>query len=316
MGSGEKRHLCLAVIILLLGINFIIITDIDFVKGWIFPPFYGMITIDQESEMAYVAPDQDGIINFNGSISVWFHGGPFYVGDNFLVEISAEAGEWSVSDIPPMILNRSKWKCDFNFTVYVPTGTPIWEGRTVNVTGTWKALETNATGSLRGDSALIEINPYCKLDVKSPGRVKIKAGGSGNIKVTASNKGNCDNRIFLNIDNLYEMEKRGWEFDINHKAMRLKYNETCQFNISIGVPYNARSDNYRINITILSRPDEIGTKSTPGYQGILEVKVENNFWNSIHPKARNPLVFGALVIMVIGMISLYLRKRRGNKRRL
>jgi hypothetical protein len=190
------------------------------------------IALAQAKQTAYVAPGQDGIVSFTGTVFLRLPTSPTYEGVR--VQLFTSAGEWYATTpdqmiFPPVIKQR-----DFIVSVYVPTGAQYNKSGQLTVWGRWYCLNSDKNGTIPPATAIILVKKFYQTELEVQDRLlRIHPGGSTDTMLYLRNKGNGEDRTRLEITNVKGLEEEGLKVSLERDKYTINMNQIEWANISI-----------------------------------------------------------------------------------
>jgi hypothetical protein len=159
------------------------------------------ILLAQTKQTAYVAPGQDGIVTFTGTVSANVPWPP--ESEGLEVRLKPDAGDWCVIAPPAMLFSKAEEQKSFSIRVYVPTGTSTSYPGQLSVAGTWRQQNTTLGGNIPPATAIIFIKQYTQIELNNAeGVISLHQGQKMNTTLMVHNMGNGDEKVRLEIFNL------------------------------------------------------------------------------------------------------------------
>jgi len=205
------------------------------------------IALAQAKQTVYVAPGQDGIVTFTGTVFVQVPWSPNI--QYLVVDLSADAGSWPVSVPPSLTFSKAVKQQSFTISVQAPIGAPADESHTLTVGGTWHYEPGMTGGQCEPATAIILIKQYytCDLETKTP-FIEALANERLDTSVLVKNTGNGDDEIQLEIANHEDLAIRGIDVYLSDSKVSVEYNETVETGIIIQVDRYAAHGPYDIEV--------------------------------------------------------------------
>ncbi len=205
------------------------------------------IALAQAKQTAYVAPGQDGIVTFTGTVFAQIPWSPNI--QYLVVDLYADAGGWPTSVPPSLTFSRAQKQQSFTLSVQVPTGTSSQSDQTVKVGGYWHYEPGMDGGEVEPTSALIFVKQYYGLDLSSESPF-LEALVEETVETTVfvENEGNGDDEIQLDIANKQDLLDAGIQALFTDERVDVGYNETAEVGLFIKVDRYAAHRSYEIEI--------------------------------------------------------------------
>lgn len=295
------------IIVMLLTAIFIPITN-DHSEAVCPGDTYGpVIQIAQPKQTASVAPGQDGIVEFTGTVFVQIPWTPEM--EQLIVALEPRAGDWLVSSPPPLIFTRAIKQKSFIVKVLVPTGTSQSVMGQLEVGGKWKDLNSSTWVAIPPATAIIVVDQFSQVDLDSPkGYIRIEQGQGVKTHVKVHNYGNGKERIRAWIDNIQELEDRGWKIEYGPEKMEIEENGYSRFNLSLKSSEIIRTGLYQVKIAAIIAGSTCEDPFV--YDHVLFIEVEEREILGI--KMGTWIFFNWTLIILIGIVSAFIiitRKR-------
>jgi len=205
------------------------------------------IALAQAKQTVYVAPGQDGIVTFTGTVFVQVPWSPNI--QYLVVDLSADAGSWPVSVPPSLTFSKAVKQQSFTISVQAPIGAPAGVSHTLTVGGTWHYEPGMTGGQCEPTTALIFVNQYYDLDLSSQYPfVEARVEETVETTVKVDNVGNGKDDIQIEIVNREELLEAGIQALFAEERIDLGYNETAEVGLLIKVDRYTAHRSYEIEI--------------------------------------------------------------------
>ncbi len=121
------------------------------------------ISLDSYRGTAYVAPGQDGIVTFTGTVTAQV---PYQPDIQYLiVYLECDAGGWPVTTPPEMMFTNEITEQSFQVQVKVPMGTSSTGNYSLTIGGTWRYSPGALGGTISTISAVIIVDQFYDFDI-------------------------------------------------------------------------------------------------------------------------------------------------------
>jgi len=295
---GRKARIC--TIIILLSVIFIPLVPhpVDSVC----PSSPGVtITIAQPKQTVNVAPGQDGIVTFTGTVMAQIPWEPKF--QYLVVQLSPDADGWPTSRPPPLIFTRQVKMKIFSVDVYVPTGTSRSYHGQFSMGGKWRFQNTTIGGTLYPATAIIVVQQYDMVVLDSPERyIKIEQGQSLHTHVKVENRGNADEHLWARINNRKELESKGWKIDLTPDKMAVQEKNSTLLELDLSSSETMELGFHTLSIKVAIA--EAGYESPFVYDHDIIIEVREMEMFGI--KLGIWLIFEYSLIILLGMVTSFL----------
>jgi hypothetical protein len=232
--SKVARFGIFLVMVLMLGSIFIYIPKEDEKVEAIGGPAI-TIRITQPRVTAYVAPGQDGIVTFTGTVEAQIPWDPSF--QYLIVQLTADAGGWPASNPPALIFNRATKQRDFALSVQVPIETSKKTQQQLSLTGRWSYSPGIGGGTIPASTAIISVEQYYQFSVgcEKP-YVQVQPGSSLGFRLRLINEGNSNDRLRVEIKNLKELADQGWTVQLSQDKFAVPEKQEKVLTVSVTTP--------------------------------------------------------------------------------
>ncbi|MGA1848743.1 MAG: choice-of-anchor T family protein [Thermoplasmatota archaeon] len=205
------------------------------------------IALAQTKQTAYVAPGQDGIVTFTGTVFVQVPWSPNI--QYLVVDLTADAGDWPVSVPPSLTFSKAVKQQSFVISVQVPIGTSSGDTYGLTVGGYWHYEPGMTGGECEPATALIFVKQYYDLDLSSENPfLEALVDEKVETTVLVDNKGNGKDEIQLSIANADELLEAGIQALFSEELVDVGFNETAEVGLFIKVDRYTAHQSYEIEI--------------------------------------------------------------------
>jgi hypothetical protein len=228
---------------------------------------------------------------------------------DILVDITANAGDWSSSSSQTLIFNKGRIQNSFVSSIIIPKGAKPSDSREVVFTGTWRYSEGTKSGSTDTFQYPVEIIPTGYVTVSDDlSDIVVNENQKEDFHIGVENIGSAEVRIRLEIrtysENIIVICQKN---EIN-----IPVNQIGSFNISV---QNTDGKKGKFNFSIIIKNQDIPTYNsiTKDYQGSIKERNESN--PNINVLLLIPLIILEIIIdiLVFKFIVKRIRKRKERK---
>ena len=248
------------------------------------------ITLPQSKQTAYVAPGDDGLVTFTGTVTAVAPWSPSV--QTLIVFLEADAGGWAVTNPPAMEFTEGVTEQDFAITVQVPPETSHMIQGTLRVSGKWRYSPGSMQGSIDEVTALIYIDQYfdCDLDTSTPD-LEAEKGGRAEFIVDAINNGNANDEMIIEILNLDHLVSQEINIQLSDHVILVPEQQSREITIIASVRDSASTGGYTITVHVRSKlAEEVGKPcDTDTIDLYLEVVREIEEVEEPNPEPEEPL---------------------------
>ena len=216
------------------------------------------ITLHQSKQTAYVAPGDDGIVIFTGTVTAVAPWSPDV--QTLIVHLEADAGGWVVTNPPAMEFTKGVTEQDFAVTVQAPPETSHMVQGTLTISGKWRYSPGTMQGSIDETTALIYIDQYfdCDLDTSTPS-LEAEKGGNAEFIVDAINNGNANDDMTIEIINLEHLVSEDINIQLSDHVIAVPEQQSREISIIATVHDSASIGGYTITVHVSSKlAEEVG----------------------------------------------------------
>lgn len=245
----KKLSCAIISMILILGAFFIFGESTDDVDAVGEPEI--RIELAQTKQTAYVAPGQDGVVTFTGTVTVQIPWSPNI--QYLVVTLEASCLDWPVSVPPSLTFNKAQKQQSFTLSVQVPVGTPVTTSAILFVNGTWQYSPGVTGGECDGATAVIVIKQFYSFTASPKEAVTyVEEDSIGEMAFMVENLGNGDDRIRMEILNSAELQEYGILVIPSKETVKLPYDEIVEAFLIITVDDNAIFDTFQVEVRFTS----------------------------------------------------------------
>ncbi|MEA3559248.1 MAG: choice-of-anchor T family protein, partial [Candidatus Thermoplasmatota archaeon] len=219
------------------------------------------IELSQSKQGAYVAPGQDGIVTFTGTVYAEIPWAPNV--QYLVVNLNAKCSDFPVSVPPALTFSKAQKQQSFQLSIQVPIGTSSMESYTLYVNGTWSYSPGVASGECDGATAVVFVKQYYDLDLGSDDPiVDCERPGDAVFVLQVTNTGNGLDEIGLELDDRDELADASVNVFLNDDSIRLDLGETKDVKIRVEVEDPARMGTFEVDVSAYSKiANDIGHPS-------------------------------------------------------
>jgi hypothetical protein len=216
------------------------------------------IQITQPKQTAYVAPGEDGIVTFTGTVVAQIPWDPNV--QYLVVTLTADAGGWPVSNPPALTFSRATKQQPFTLSVQVPIETSKTTQGQLSVSGRWSYSPGITGGTITPATAIIVVDQYYQFSVgcEKP-YVQVQPGSSLGFRLRLINEGNANDRLRVEVQNLKELADKGWTIQLSQDKFAVPEKQEKVLTVSVTTPvkWNVwKNDVTTIQIRIISAQAE------------------------------------------------------------
>jgi len=216
------------------------------------------ITIAQPKQTAYVAPGQDGIVTFTGTVEAQIPWDPSF--QYLVVQLSADAGGWPASNPPALIFSRQTKMRTFSLSVQVPIETSKKTQGQLSLSGRWSYSPGALGGTIPAATAIIVVEQYYQFSVGcDKPYVQVNPGSSLGFRLRLINEGNANDRLRVEVKNLKELADRGWTIQLSQDKFAVPEKQEKVLTVSVTTPvkWNVwKNDVTTVQIRVISAQAE------------------------------------------------------------
>jgi hypothetical protein len=177
------------------------------------------ISLDQSAQTAQVAPGQQGIVTFTGSVTCNETGLGSTV-QNVQVSLSSSAGGWATTITPStMTFSNMNEVQTFSVSVKIPPGTSSYISQEMIVGGTAQVVPGVTNQQLEEAKAIINVKQFYKFQINcTEPFIECPPGGAGVYNINILNRGNGQDTIRLEVEDGQE--------ELNAESILLQVSQT------------------------------------------------------------------------------------------
>ncbi|MFW3146881.1 MAG: choice-of-anchor T family protein [Thermoplasmatota archaeon] len=193
------------------------------------------IQLAQAKQTAYVAPGQDGIVTFTGTVFAQI---PWSPNIQYLqVNLQAEAGGWPVSVPPALTFSRAQKQQSFTVSVQVPPETSKANTGQLSVSGRWSYSPGLGGGTIPASTAIITIDQYYQFSIgcEKPYQ-QVTPGSSLGFKIRLMNEGNANDQLRVEVTNQDKLNNDGWTIQLSQNKFQVLEKQEQSLTISVTTP--------------------------------------------------------------------------------
>ncbi|MFO8050911.1 MAG: choice-of-anchor T family protein [Thermoplasmatota archaeon] len=193
------------------------------------------IQLAQPKQTAYVAPGQDGIVTFSGTVFAQI---PYSPNVQYLViHLQADAGGWAVSVPPALTFSKAQKQQSFTLSVQVPIETSQSTTGQLSVSGRWSYSPGLGGGTIPAATAIIFVKQYYQFSIgcEKP-YVEVNPGQSLGFKLRLINEGNANDRLRVEILNLDKLADKGWTIQLSQDKFAVLEKQEQVLTVSVTTP--------------------------------------------------------------------------------
>ncbi len=306
IGKSAFRVSIFLIMVLMMGSMFVYLPKEENVAEGVGAPAI-RIELAQTKQTAYVAPGQDGVVTFTGTVSAQIPWSPNI--QYLVVTLQADAGGWPVSVPPSLTFNKAQKQQSFTLSVQVPVETSRQTQGQLSVSGRWRYSPGSLGGTVDPATAIIVIKQYYQFSVgcEKP-YVQVGPGSSLGFQIRLINEGNAADRLRVEITNLDKLADMGWTIQLSQDKFSVPEKQEKVLTVSVTTPvewnvWKNKVDVIRLRI-VSAQAESLGDISDiadyslyirqrgfsiPGYEPVLAIM--------------------ALTIMAVMMVGFVKRKR-------
>ncbi|MGA1821064.1 MAG: choice-of-anchor T family protein [Thermoplasmatota archaeon] len=193
------------------------------------------ISITQPKAIAHVAPGQDGIVSFSGTVTAQI---PWSPSIQFcVVSLIAEAGGWPVSTPPPLIFSKQVKTSDFKLTVQVPPTTSHMTQGQLSVSARWSYSPGAIGGTVTPTSAIIVVEQYYQFSVACENPfLEIQPGSATGFQLKLINEGNAADKLRIEILNQNDLSDAEWTVQLSQNRFEVPEKSERQLTLTLTTP--------------------------------------------------------------------------------
>lgn len=306
------RNLKILIITGFFILNSILIIDISSEKATasVIPIINLTFHPGEEEQIAYVGPDDDGIVEFHGSASL----DAAFSSDNQTVKLflngSTDMG-WPVTFESDIIQLYSLEEVPFTAKVMVPLRTSYFVSSNLHITGHANIDNETVTPYVSDIEGVIRIAQFYEFNVTSPELIKnVEPGDNVEFRMDITNTGNGRDTISFFIGNIEELASSGFNIVLGTHVIQVDEGQTASVIMTVYTPENMKHDIYNIKIKSSSEQQYaiegeyddilITFKVTSGGSS-GKVGQQSSFTNPF-------MVIGIIIIIIVIIVFVVLKK--------
>ena len=218
------------------------------------------IRLAQQKMTAYVAPGQDGIVTFTGTVTAQAPWSPN--NQQIIVNLEGDAGGWACTNPPELIFSKGQTERDFAITVQVPPESTHTLQRNLIINGTWHYEPGATSGTVDPVTALIYIAQYydCDLDTSTP-ILEAEKGGYAEFVVDVINNGNANDEMILEVLNLDDLAYDDITIQMSDDVVSVPEKQSVELSLIATVKEGASLGGYTITVEVRSTQAEDAGKT-------------------------------------------------------
>lgn len=234
IGKNAARASIFIILVIMLGSMFIYIPKEDDTVDAVGRPAI-RIELAQTKQTAYVAPGQDGVVTFTGTVTATIPVSPQI--QYLVVNLQAEAGGWPVSVPPSLTFNRAITQQGFAVSVQVPVETSQKTSGQLSISGRWSYSPGTRGGNVDPATAIIVIKQYYQFSVGcDKPYVQVGPGSSLGFKIRLINEGNAADRLTIEVLNLDKLANKGWTVQLSQDKFSVPEKQEKVLTVSVTTP--------------------------------------------------------------------------------
>jgi hypothetical protein len=193
------------------------------------------IELAQTKQIAYVAPGQDGVVTFTGTVTATIPWSPNI--QYLVVTLMADAGGCAVSVPPSLIFSKAQKQQSFTLSVQVPVETSQKTQGQLSVSGKWRYSPGSLGGSIDPATAIIVVKQYYQFSIgcEKP-YVQVGPGSSLGFQIRLINEGNSADRLRVEITNLDKLADMGWTIQLSQDKFSVPEKQEKVLTVSVTTP--------------------------------------------------------------------------------
>lgn len=184
---------------------------------------------------ALVAPGQDGIVQFSGTVSAQIPVDPNF--QFLMVYLTADAGGWPASTSGALTFSKQVKVQNFQVVVRVPPETSVTAQGTLTISGRWSYSPGALGGNVQPITAIIVVDQFYQFSVGcDKPYVQVSPGASYGFKIRLTNEGNFNDKLKVDILNLDKLTGKGWTVQLSRDKFELMENTEQVLVVSVTTP--------------------------------------------------------------------------------
>jgi len=184
---------------------------------------------------ALVAPGQDGIVQFSGTVTAQIPLDPNF--QFLLVYLTADAGGWPASTSSALTFSKQVKTQNFQVVIRVPPETSVTAQGQLTISGRWRYSPGTLGGSVEPVGAIIVVKQFYQFSVGcDKPYVQINPGASYGFKLRLTNEGNFNDKLTVDILNLDRLTAKGWTIQLSRDKFEIMESTEQVLVISVTSP--------------------------------------------------------------------------------
>jgi hypothetical protein len=218
----------------------------------------GYIWFDQCQQDADVGPEDDGIVEFTGGVSINIeeNGGDI---QKVVVELYPNSSQgWDVIVSPQTMtfdIGMNETEQMFTLTEQVPLGTSHMVFDVIKLSGIGHCYPGNATFDLCPAAIMVTVNQFhnFSLNCSEPYKICKKPGEDLTYTVKIRNDGNGPDIFGIEISNKDELISNGWMLSLSATTVELEASQEDNIIVKIKSPNQISDGTYEIVLRVISK---------------------------------------------------------------
>jgi hypothetical protein len=256
-----------------------------------------------------VGPDDDGWVEFSGTVSVQFNSAT-----TVIVSLIAQ-DTWKSATVVPSALQFSAEDSGdkiFRVSVQAPLGTDSNVVGKLKVLGKWVMYPTSMTGQCdpaNGVEGSIYIEKYHQVSYNVDDLQKITDAGSAvQFRVFIQNTGNYDETYSFDIVNFDELNDKGINVKFSANSLQVPRSGNLSFSVLVDTPNDQRWEGVH-NIQISISPEK--AVQNGGHPYLIELKVVIEYKSAVEYFIDiTPYIVIFIIIVIVLVITVRWHKKR------
>ncbi len=257
------------------------------------------LALTQAKQTAYVAPGQDGVVTFMGTVYMqvpWTE-----ETERIEARLYGNAGNWVVSSPVILEFSRAEKQKSFTFSVHVPIGTSQKTQGQFLVNGTWEQVNGTSSGTLAPATAIIFVKQFYDIDLSIPDSyIVLHPGDEVQTRILLKNEGNAQVRSRLEISNLKDLEDQEMKTYLDRDKFTIEEKEVDYTNITVSTSRSTEKGLYRIRISVV----EAGSYDPEIWNQELFIEVGERKLLGINYGIW--IAFEWTLILILGMVTAFI----------
>jgi hypothetical protein len=267
------------------------------------------ISLNEPSQTAAVGPDDDGLVEFSGTVSVEFNSAT-----TVIVSLNAK-DTWNSATVVPSALQFSvedSGAKTFRVSVQAPLGTDSNVVGKLTVLGKWVMYPTSMTGECdpaNGVEGTIYIEKYHQASYNVDDLQKTTdAGSSVQFRVFIQNTGNYDETYSFDIVNFDELNDKGIKVKFSANTIQVPRWGNLSFSVLVDTANGQRWEGVH-NIQISISPEKVVKNGGQPY--LIELKVVIDYKSGVEYFIDiSPYIVILIIIVIVLVIIARWHKKR------